>query len=289
MDIKFTDIFHLSEQEIESAKIALNMGWQGRSHFLDWYESDEADRNVDFSYYSHQGNNTEKNLNRNFTSIGQICFGFVRMNENSDNWLLVTVGRIKSIPDAKHPGTCEHEELEEYRCFLGRLVLKYHKGNTFSRYVFNLKSLIDNLVISDILPNVYEPIKFNGFENVNLKFKTLKAMLDGTRYSDYRAALMGVKGVYCLTDTHTGKLYIGSACGKDGILQRWNEYKSTMTGGNKGLIALLNQSDETYFEQFFECTILETFPKSITNEKVLERENYWKDVFKTREFGYNKN
>lgn len=168
-------------------------------------------------------------------------------------------------------------------------MLKYHKGNTFSRYVFNLKSLIDNLVISDILPNVYEPIKFNGFENVNLKFKTLKAMLDGTRYSDYRAALMGVKGVYCLTDTHTGKLYIGSACGKDGILQRWNEYKSTMTGGNKGLIALLNQSDETYFEQFFEYTIMETFPKSISNEKVLERENYWKDVFKTREFGYNKN
>lgn len=29
------------------------MGWQGRTHFLDWYESDPNDRNTDFTYHSH--------------------------------------------------------------------------------------------------------------------------------------------------------------------------------------------------------------------------------------------
>lgn len=290
MEIKLNEILNLSENEIDNSKIGLNMEWKGRSHFLDWYESNPENRNVDFTYHSHQGNNSsKKKASRNFTKVGQLCFGFVRLDDDPDKWLLVSAGEITSIPDSDVIGTCGHKELERYQGLIGRLVIRYHKGNTFSRYIFKLGPLIDKIVVSDILPNIYEPIKFSGYENVHLKFKTLRAILDGTRYSDYRAALKGTKGVYCLTDSKTGKLYIGSATGEDGILQRWSDYRKNMTGGNKGLIDLLNRNDETYFEEYFEYTLIETFPKSISNSKVIEREQYWKDVFKTREFGYNEN
>ena len=62
-----------------------------------------------------------------------------------------------------------------------------------------------------------------------------------------------------------------------------------MTGGNTDLIKLLNQNDETYFVNNFEYTLIEAFPKNVPDSKVLERENYWKEAFKTRAFGYNNN
>lgn len=147
--LKLNDILHLTKNQIENTKIGLNMDWQGRTHFLDWYESDPNDRNTDFTYHSHQGKS------RNFTSIG--------------------------------------------------------------------------------------------------------------------------------------KLYIGSASGKDGILQRWNDYKTSFTGGNKGLKELLENEGEDYFIENFTYTLLEIFPKNVQPARIYARENYWKEVFKTRAFGYNKN
>ena len=39
----------------------------------------------------------------------------------------------------------------------------------------------------------------------------------------YYEALKKITGVYCLTDTHTGKLHIGSATGGEGVAQRWGK------------------------------------------------------------------
>ena len=281
--LKLNDILHLTKNQIANTKIGLNMGWQGRTHFLDWYESDPNERNTDFTYHSHQGKQ------RNFTSIGQLCFGFVRLQESDDKWLLVSVGEITSIPSLENIGTCGHRELPEFSGLVGRLIVSYHKGNTYSRYIFNAAGLIDKIEVSEILPNIYEPIKFEGFENVHLPFKTLKLMLEGVKYADYRAALSGVKGIYCITDMRNGKLYIGSASGEDGILQRWNEYKNSFTGGNVGLKDLLDKNGEEYFVENFTYTLLEFFPKNTPLSYIYRRENYWKEVFKTRIFGYNKN
>lgn len=87
------DILHLSEEKINNSKIALNMAWEGKSYFETRYESDENDRKIDFYYTSHQGGNG------NCTNIGQVCFGFVKLKENSNHWLLITAGEITSIPE----------------------------------------------------------------------------------------------------------------------------------------------------------------------------------------------
>ena len=211
-NLKLNDILGLTKQEISNSKISLNMKWQGKTHFSDWYESDPNNRNVDFAYHSHYGNK------RNFTRKGQYLFGFVRLEEHPDKWLLVTAGEITSIPDSSHIGPCKHKEIERYQGLVGRLIIEHHKGQTYGRYVFDLKNILDKIYVSEILANIYEPIKFEGYNNVHFDFKTLKAVLKGVKYIDYRAALKGVNGVYCLMDKKTGKAYIGSTYNKNGIL-----------------------------------------------------------------------
>ncbi|MBQ7444433.1 MAG: GIY-YIG nuclease family protein [Clostridia bacterium] len=284
--IMLNDILHLNSEQIANSKIGLNMQWGGKTHFEIWYESDEQNRNVDFTYHSHQG---VHGRNRNFTRVGQWCFGFVRLQEHDDKWLLVSAGEITSIPDRNNSGACGHVELEAYQGLIGRLIISYHKGNKFARYIFDLATVIDEAEVSEILPNVYEPIKFQGFDSVHLSYSTLKHILEGHKYADYRSALQGVKGVYCLTDKKESKFYIGSAYGEEGILQRWSDYIDSMHGRNKALIELYNRVGESYFQENFEFTIIETFNKNTDSHIIIARESYWKEVFQTKENGYNMN
>ena len=90
-----------------------------------------------------------------------------------------------------------------------------------------------------------------------------------------------------ITDTKTGKRYVGKADGQYGLWQRWSEYIRNGHGGDIKLIDLLER-DEKYAEKYFWFTILE--PISGEKESIInKREDYWKDVFKSRYFGYNKN
>ena len=282
-DLFFKDIIHLTDNEIKDSKIALNMSFDSKSFFDIWDKSNVNQRDVSYSYYSHYGQNSKV---RNFTHIGQIVFGFVQLPHNNKRWLLVTVGEIKSLPDHD---TCEHMEIKKYQGFIGRLIVEYEKGNTYSRYIFNLSSIIDKLKVVEILSHDYQGISFKGLDNVHLKFKDLKLILNGEKYNDYRNALSSVKGVYCLTDIKTGKLYIGSAYGDNGIAQRWENYINTKTGGNIGLINLYNKEGEQYFEQNFEFTLIEYFGMNADSNKITNRESYWKDAFSSKVNGYNYN
>lgn len=280
-ELLLKDILLLNEEEKNRAKIALNMSWDGKSHFERWNESSANDRDVSYSYASHYGKRF-----RNFTKIGQLVFGFVQLPSNHKRWLLVTAGKITSLPES---GPCGHEEVERFQGLVGRLVVEIAKGNTYSRYIFNLDKFYEEAVVVEILANDYQAISFNGLDNVHLSFHDLKLILNGEKYFDYRSALSSVKGVYCLTDTKTGKLYIGSAYGENGIAQRWNEYIDTKTGGNDGLIELYKREGENYFEENFEFTLIEYFGMNADTDKIIKRETYWKKAFATKEQGYNRN
>ena len=101
-----------------------------------------------------------------------------------------------------------------------------------------------------------------------------------------------IKAVYVITDTKTGKLYIGSASGNSqGLWQRWECYADfkDLTGGNKEFEILVKENRENYIENNFKYSILEIFDTKTRKEYILERENYWKNVFETKKFGMNKN
>jgi len=97
-----------------------------------------------------------------------------------------------------------------------------------------------------------------------------------------------VAGVYLITDTNTGKHYVGSASGEQGgIWGRWSEYARTKHGGNKRLRALITADDD--YCRHFQFSILEVFPIKRDRHEVLEYEQLYKRKLRTIEFGWNDN
>ena len=206
--------------------------------------------------------------------------------QNKDEWLFVSAAKILSIPENDFSNV---EILERFKPLFGRLIIKYKKGNTFSRYVFNLDNLIEDIDVKEILPCIYDGEKFEGYDKVYLPFKKLSDIFKGKILPTYTEALNKIKGVYCLTDTKTGKLYIGSATGEEGVYQRWYNYFDSKHGGNKKLKELYNKEGDEYFEKYFTFTLLEYFNLSYDKDKIIEREQYWKKCFDTINNGYNDN
>ena len=142
-----------------------------------------------------------------------------------------------------------------------------------------------NIEVFEVFPNIASE-KFTGYQNVSLMYKDLQVALNDPTWI---GALKNIKAVYVITDTSNGKLYIGSAYGSDGLLNRWNKYVTNLTGENKEFEALIKEKGESYIPNNFKYSILEIFDTKTKQEYILERENYWKNVFETKNKGMNKN
>jgi hypothetical protein len=291
-ELKFCDLFHLTDEELNRSKIVLNMtAGIERKECLDiWLTSKDRQTDVRFSYWSHYGKQ------RNF-SLNNIVFGFVRMG--SDRYLLVTVGKIIDVPGVHdEPRHCGFEPLHAYDSLLGRLIINVSKGDTYSRYVFNLDRYLKTIVIEQILRVEYGTQPFPGFENLNIPYEKLKHQID---YEELKGPLTSVNGIYLLHDKHTGKNYVGSATGNQGIYGRWKTYlangydqteeESGKPYPNNKLKSLVQTHKISYIENHFVFSILEVLPKVITRDQAIQRENHWKDVLQTKDdrFGYNSN
>lgn len=80
-----------------------------------------------------------------------------------------------------------------------------------------------------------DKIPFPGFDRVLLRFHELQDMVTEHRYADWRAALLEVQGIYLITDSSTGRQYVGKADGGERILGRWFAYSRDGHGGNIAL------------------------------------------------------
>jgi len=139
-----------------------------------------------------------------------------------------------------------------------------------------------------ILPAVSE-VTFTNYDEVVLTFETLKTIIDNSKdYKEWKNRLSSVAGIYLITDTKTGKHYIGSASGEQGgIWERWSNYVKTKHGGNKRLIELITA--ETDYCYNFQYSILEVFPIKKDNRDILEYEALYKRKLQTVKFGLNDN
>ena len=198
-----------------------------------------------------------------------------------------------------HDNGLSREATAEYltKKYNYRLVIKFHKG--FRNGIVLAKNIIDELEVIEI----WNPEKslaetaFPGYKNIKISFKDLKKKLDAS--DEWRTALKSRKGVYVISDKETGKLYVGSAYGDDGILGRWRAYvtsgydKHEVENGkypNKKLEELVNEKGMAYIEKNFQYALLETFTDDVSDEYIIDRESYWKEVLLTRgDFGYNAN
>lgn len=283
MDIKLNAVLNLTNEEIANSKIEFNMhGGDGGQPFLDvWLKHSEEEKSTgtcnDCSFWGWFGKQ------RNFYP-GQTVFSFARIRD--DEWLFISAAKIIDTPPDSFATVAV---IEKYAPLFGRLIVRCKKGNTYARYTFNLSKFLEQTTVKEILPCLYSGETFEGYDSVHLPFHRLADIFHGRILPTYYEALKKITGVYCLTDTHTGKLYIGSATGEGGVAQRWGNYLDSKHGGNKKLIALYEQKGAEYFEKYFTFTLLEYFGLSYDPAKILEREQYWKKCLDTIKNGYNDN
>lgn len=141
--------------------------------------------------------------------------------------------------------------------------------------------------IIEILPVGYVK-SFPGYLNFVLTFDELVNIINYLGANrDWHTMLCAVAGIYLIVDTKTGKQYVGSAYGVDGILGRWADYAKNFHGGNIQLQQLLK--DDCNYVKNFQYTILQTLPKTLTKTEVIEYETLYKQKLGTRVFGLNSN
>ncbi len=107
---------------------------------------------------------------------------------------------------------------------------------------------------------------------------------------DWKAVLSSVKDVYLISDIGTGKRYVGSARGDQGIWSRWSDYADTGHGGNAESRALVSDPTLEYCRKSFRFALLESRPGPTPDEVILAREEFWKRILLSRgEHGLNRN
>ncbi len=223
---------------------------------------------------------------KNF-NIGHIVVCLVKMPH--DMWLLTTVKEVTNDLNVTDGINYDGRELEEYKKYFGRVIIKYHKNMTSQCVWYHNYS--DKMIVSEILPSVYNGEHFPGYDRVKLSYQSLAYILEHKK-SDWIGALQNQKAVYIITDKSNGKLYIGSATGEHGmLLNRWKSYIENGHGGNKALKELIDIKGFDYVKNNFQYSILENYNASINDSVILERECYWKEILQSRNksSGYNKN
>lgn len=124
-----------------------------------------------------------------------------------------------------------------------------------------------------------------GYNNVLLSHAQLR-IVTTQHLASWHGALANIKDLYLITDTSTGKQYVGKASGNNGIWQRWCEYARNGHGGNVELQSLLTEMGAEHMRHFQYC-ILEIADSHASDIDILARESYWLNALNTREYGLN--
>lgn len=280
--LRLNDLLNLSEEELARTRIKLNT-YDQETHPIEAYKRNPKEL-LDWNYW-----------NNKMYKVGQISIGLVDMGYG--RWLLFTVGTITKVLDSAYcpDGTLskngqgiqfEWETMEKYSCLFGRVILEYHNK---ARQTIRIGERINDFVVKEVLPSIFTGFDFPGYDKVCLTYEQLQTIVNGD-YPSYHNALRNQKAVYLQTDLATGKLYVGSATAKEGmLLSRWTSYVKNGHGGNVDLKQLVLEKGFDYIKNNFQYTIIENYNSRVDDAYILEREAYWKTVLATKKYGYNKN
>ena len=277
--ILLKDIWHLDDSQLLRGKLSLSMtSGEGGVKFIDEWKA-YGKNDLGFAFHSHFGGK------RSFKE-GELCFAFIRIEGR--RYLFVQAVEILSVP--KNEGTCRVSVKRCFEQFKGRLIVNVPKeSGDYGRYVYKLAKFWNQIEVVELLDSQFEPLVFTNLDDVQLNFKQLVRICSSSSHIAYKKNLESVKGVYCITDCRTGQLYIGSAYGKRGVAQRWENYVKTSTGGNERLVDLYEKRGKSYFEKNMRFTLIQHFDKNESKKIIMERERYWKKAFESKKHGNNAN
>ncbi len=146
---------------------------------------------------------------------------------------------------------------------------------------------IDNqMEVIQIHPGLHYK-QFTDYFDFILNFGELKEIITN-QYSDWKKVLSVTKGIYLISDSKTGKLYVGSAYGDEGIWGRWSKYVLTNGHGDNKTLKELIASNLNYGNNF-QFSILMLLPRTITADEAIKKERLFKNKLGTNSFGLNNN
>lgn len=238
----------------------------------------------------------KKSVNKkvSFRNINtKYCLQFLGLESNGkrDQWLFLGAFENFGVFTTKNGDErYDLKPIDKFSSLRERLIIEYKKHPGDKQAKISIEFL-DEIKVIKVLDKIYVNVdkEFSGYDNVTLSFKDLKALIDHD-VDNWRSLLSNIQCIYVITDNLTGKLYIGSTYGYDGVWQRWSCYASTGGhGGDKELKALIDK-DPNYGKNFT-FSIIESFLNTdlVNPEKIRQREQYWKHVFDTVRHGYNDN
>ena len=273
--ILLDDLLHFPADLLDNVKIRFNQH-NGSDNPMDLYLREPETVNTRWLFWRTK---------QRYFDVGQIAVCLLKLSP--DTWLLTTIKRITNELGIYDGINYEGEELEEYRQYYGRVIIKYHK--TMQAQGVYYSTVRNDMEVLQLLPAAFDGDEFPGYDNVRLSYVQLASILERRKQS-WIAALENQKAVYLITDTYNGKLYIGSATSDNGmLLQRWCNYVENGHGGNKELVTLVKEKGFDYVQKYFQYSILENYNAKIDDHVVLKREAWWKDALQSRRFGYNSN
>lgn len=177
--------------------------------------------------------------------------------------------------------------VEEPSCaaFKGRLFVRFEK--LFRQSYPAAENYTSAITVTELRDAPLSVARFPGFRKVDLSRGEL-CLVYRQQHPDWVGALSSVAGVYLISDTLGGKLYVGSASGRGGIWQRWSDYVLSGHGGNVELKTLLSSEGEER-ARHLRYAILEIADVHDDEDSVLLRETHWKKILLSRSHGLNKN
>lgn len=275
--IKLIDLIKSSGVEISDYKIHCAIDASKNNKPLEMFFAGK--------FQEYQDYQTKKNFNKPYI-LSLIYLG-------ANKWLFAGFWKKINLEESKAKDGFGDKLLFKYNTELvtglehltGRAIIFFEK-NFRASYLIGSK-YENNLFVSELREKVMSVGDFPGYNSVRLNYNILKLIINQEN-SSWKGALSNVSGIYVITDTNTGKHYIGSAYGGEGIWGRWYEYSKTGHGNNKELKQILKLNGNEYASHF-QFSIIEICDLNGNEENVIDRESHWKEVLKTREFGLNEN
>ena len=277
--MRIFDMLRLLVPELEPSHTKLHLaGHNGLEDPLDVFLAG--------AFPAWQMTQNQKNFERPFV------LSLIKMAER-DRWLFAGVHRVMDQaswgPDVwVGRGECWNYplvEVEAASALTGRLVASFTRPGRNS--YLNAEKWADAITLAEVYPRRLAIADFPGYRSVALTFDELR-MVAGQGLASWRAALSSVGGVYLISDTESGHLYVGSALGAGGLWQRWCDYAATGHGGNVELKAIVNGHGLDRAKHF-RFSVLEIADVHTGEADVLAREAHWKRVLLSREVGLNRN
>ncbi|MBR2524631.1 MAG: GIY-YIG nuclease family protein [Clostridiales bacterium] len=233
-------------------------------------------------------------INRHFRKIDTPkCLQFLRIRGTADKWLFLGAFKCMGFhTDGQGNEIYDLERISDHENFSERLIVTYCKSSGDKQAKLNWDRYL-SMEVCEIMPDIftrsYRP--FPGYDSIRLSFPEMKRIFN-TPYRNWQDALSVINGIYVIADSNTGKLYVGSTYGTDGLWNRWKCYVNTNGhGGDKDLKALTD-ADPDYADKYFRFTLIEYFfniKNGQDNKEVIKRESFWKEALLARSAGYNNN